>query len=47
MVDGITDLSLAPVGAAGSQVRRRRCDPAWTASTARLVLDRLQMTLAR
>jgi hypothetical protein len=47
MVDGVADLSLAPVGAAGSQVRRRRCDPARTAATARLVLDRLQMTLAR
>jgi hypothetical protein len=47
MVDGIADLSLAPVGVAGHQVRRLRCDPDTTAATARLVLDRLQMTLAR
>jgi hypothetical protein len=47
MVDGIADLSLAPVGTAGHHVRRRRCDPAQTAATARLVLDRLQVTLAR
>jgi hypothetical protein len=48
MVDGIADLSLAPVGVADHQVRRRRrCDPERTAATARLVLDRLQMTLAR
>ena len=47
MVDGIADLSLAPAGVAGHQVRRRRCEPSQTAATARLVLDRLQMTLAR
>ncbi|MGH3248902.1 MAG: hypothetical protein ACRDOI_22240, partial [Trebonia sp.] len=47
MVDGVADLSLAPIGAVAHQVRRRRCDPAQTAATARLVLDRLQMTLAR
>lgn len=47
MVDGVADLSLAPVGVAGHQVRRRRCDPDSTAATARLVLDRLHMTLAR
>jgi len=47
MVDGIADLSLAPVGTAGHHVRRRRCDPAQTAATARLVLDRLQVTVAR
>jgi hypothetical protein len=47
MVDGIADRSLAPVGAVAHQVRRRRCDPAQTAATARLVLDRLQVALAR
>jgi hypothetical protein len=47
MVDGVADLSLAPVGVAGHQVRRRRCDPAQTAATARRVLGRLQVTLAR
>jgi hypothetical protein len=47
MVDGVADLSLGPVGVAGHRVRRRRCDPAQTAATARLVLDRLQVTLAR
>jgi hypothetical protein len=47
MVDGIADLSLAPAGVVAHQVRRRRCDPDRTAATARLVLDRLQMTLAR
>lgn len=47
MVDGIADLSLAPPGTAGHQVRRQRCDPAQTAATARFVLDRLQVTLAR
>jgi hypothetical protein len=47
MVAGIADLSLAPAGAVGHQVRRRRCDQDRTAATARHVLDRLQMTLAR
>lgn len=47
MVDGVADLSLAPAGTAGHQVRRRRCDPAQTAATARFVLDRLQGALAR
>jgi hypothetical protein len=47
MVDGIADRSLAPAGAAGHQVRRRRCDQAQTAATAQFVLDRLQATLAR
>jgi hypothetical protein len=47
MIDGIADLSLAPAGAPGDQVRRRRCDPEQTAATARLVLDRLQVSLAR
>lgn len=47
MVDGVADLSLAPAGTAGHQVRRRRCDPAQTAATARFVLGRLQVTLAR
>jgi hypothetical protein len=47
MVDGVADLSLAPAGTAGHRVRRRRCDPAQTAATARFVLARLQVTLAR
>jgi hypothetical protein len=47
MVDGIADRSLAPVGVPGRQARRRRCDQAQTAATARLVLDRLQGALAR
>ena len=47
MVAGIADLSLAPAGAVGHQVRRRRCDQDRTAATARHVLDRLQLTLAR
>lgn len=46
MVDGIADLWLAPAGVAGHQVRRRRCDPDSTAATARVVLDRLQVTVA-
>ena len=47
MIDGVEDLALAPAGAAGHQVRRRRCDEARTAATARLVLDRLEGALAR
>jgi hypothetical protein len=47
LVDGVADLSLAPAGVAGHQVRRRRCDPEQTAATARRVLGRLQVTLAR
>ncbi len=47
MVDGTADLSLAPPGVPGHQARRRRCDPAQTAATARLVLGCLQPSLAR
>jgi hypothetical protein len=47
LVDGVADLSLAPAGVAGHRVRRRRCDPEQTAATARRVLGRLQVTVAR
>jgi hypothetical protein len=38
---GAADRSLGPVGAAGHQVRRQRCDEAQTAAAARIVLNQL------
>jgi hypothetical protein len=49
LIDGFADLSLAPAGGAGAdghRVRRRRCDQAQTAATARRVLRRLPAALA-